>query len=208
MRSDSFKGKPLSYWLDLLKHPDAGARAEAADVLRRAPIDESVPRLQDALNDPEPEVREVAADALGEICSGGTESAARILAAALVHPCPRVRRKASHGLEFFDSDPSVILPGILQALATEVQEVQREAGNVLDTIEGTEMEVFPRLELILRDGHREQRIGAIRGLVFIEAYTDWRLEMLSEIDDAGDQVIRREMDTAREKIQQQPFEDF
>ena len=67
----------------MLRHPDAGRRAEAAGVLARIGPEakEAVPELITSLNDPDLEVRKAAARALGQIGKEAAEAVGPLLRA-------------------------------------------------------------------------------------------------------------------------------
>src|SRR5262245_34092844 len=63
----TYKGKPLSHWIELTKDPDPRRRAKATEVLSFFGAEETVPVLIEALSDEDKEVRSGAAEALGAI---------------------------------------------------------------------------------------------------------------------------------------------
>jgi HEAT repeat protein len=65
----SFDGKPVSYWIEALKSPDAKTRVAAASAIAKIgpPAKSAVPALIDALKDDEKLVRTESIAALGKI---------------------------------------------------------------------------------------------------------------------------------------------
>lgn len=66
---------------------------------------------------------------------------------------------------------------------------------MLYTVQDVELVVFPRL-------------GVIRGLAYLHAYTEWRLKMLEPLRDDHDDEIRDETVAAYEQIRLQPPYEF
>jgi HEAT repeat protein len=96
---EDLRGKPLAYLLTKLKDPDVGVRIRAAaSICGTATKDgRAVGPLAEALKDPSPMLRELAAVALGEV---GDAQAVPPLVAAAKDSEPKVRAGVARGLKY------------------------------------------------------------------------------------------------------------
>jgi len=200
------KAKPLSYWLELLDHPDPSARAEAADELRKYETDDIVKRLSELLADSDREVREVAIDSLGRI-GFRNPTAIEVLVAALLSESQHIRDRAADRLSEILPDPASTLPLLLVPLGEADPSFHETIGRIVDELEHTEMVVLPEIEKFLKSGRKNERLGAIRAIVFIKAYSEWRLGLLNDISEDPDADIREAVELAVRAIREQPWYD-
>ena len=96
----SFQGRPRSYWLAELKNPASTARMRAARVVgeHAAEAKQAIPDLLTLLDDREPLVRWMAAEALGKFGPDGRVAAPALKKLAAQDPEARVRDVAGRAL--------------------------------------------------------------------------------------------------------------
>jgi HEAT repeat protein len=92
--------------LQLLKHNDSSQRVTAAVIIRdMRPVPEKfIKPLLEALNDNEPQVRQTAADALGEIGIAGRPFLTQIGQTANTHFDPQVRMSLDRAFQRINAD--------------------------------------------------------------------------------------------------------
>jgi HEAT repeat protein len=95
-----FSGKPVAYWLEAARSPDARARKQAIDVLGNVgPADPAaIPALAAALKDKDARVREAAVLALSKIGPPAKDANAALAELRDKDPDPKVRRSAATAL--------------------------------------------------------------------------------------------------------------
>jgi len=103
----------------------------------RAPIPSTdvLPLLLDAMPDPDPTVRTVAATYLG-ILHEDAPSSVPLLAAALEDPDPAVRRASATALGAFGGEAAPALPALKKASGDQDADLAREAGRAIVNISG------------------------------------------------------------------------
>ena len=121
---------------DAVKSDDPVVRREALRSLgklrERAPLDSRavVPLLLEALSDPDPGVRTVAATYLGIIHEEGT-TVVPALVETLEDENPEVRAAAATALGSFESEGRAAIPALKKATGDKSEDVAREAGLAL-----------------------------------------------------------------------------
>jgi HEAT repeat protein len=99
-------GKPVSHWVEVLRHPDARQRRKAVQVLGNVGTTDpaALPALTGAVRDPDPGVRGEAVLALLKM-GPAARDAAPVLRAAEKDRDPRVRAKVAKALERIEGTP-------------------------------------------------------------------------------------------------------
>jgi hypothetical protein len=99
-REPTFEGRPRSYWLAELKSNASTARMRAAHIVGQhaAEAKQAVPDLISLLDDPQPLVRWMAAEALGKFGADGRDAASALRKLAAEDPEATVRDVAGRAL--------------------------------------------------------------------------------------------------------------
>ncbi len=120
-----YQGKRMSFWVRQLRGPDAAGRQEAVQALGAIGVD-SVPALIAALNDPSPDIRAAATDALGRV-GPAAKAALPALTATLKDTDKAVRQHAAFALGVVDPDDTSVVPSLIELLKDSDLEVRRHA---------------------------------------------------------------------------------
>ncbi|MCI0343396.1 MAG: HEAT repeat domain-containing protein [Planctomycetales bacterium] len=176
-------------------------RAAAAETLGAISpvIGGTLPALDAALGDPDPDVRDAAGRALAAIGSEGLA----ILARALSHPNDRVFDAAARAVAGAGAGAGGAVPALRAQLERWDRARQLVAARTLAAIGP---DAIPGLVDALGDGNAEVRKAAVEGLVRLGPKAAVAVPRLLRALRSGEPVPEREMAEARERFGQ-PFAD-
>lgn len=137
-QTDSFLGKPLAHWTRQLRDKGPKARRSAAFALGRigpTALGSGGELLRLVEADPDPEVRDMAASALGDMVKAAPSAGADQLPQAIAllqkvlgnDDSPRVRRSAAYALGAFGPQAAPAATALREALASTDADVRQNA---------------------------------------------------------------------------------
>ncbi len=159
--------------------------------------DTATPILLELLGDPEPEVRDAAADGVWS----APETTIPLLLAALSHDDPFVREPAVSSLAKFAALPAVAIPAISRLLRDDYREVRLAAAQALGTIGEAAASAVPALVRALADHDADVRADAASALALIGPAAGEALPALERTLEDPDERVQREAESAIESIQ-------
>jgi len=159
---ERFRGRTSEEWLQALKSAQPAARLEAIIALRQLNLGGwAVFDLMRALRDPDPFVRQLTADALGDF-RAGRALAAGTLGELLSDADPHVRRSAAEAMRGLGGGAGRIVPALTKALRDPDARIRAACAGVLGGVGADAESAAPALTECLTDASADVR-GAAAG---------------------------------------------